>query len=186
MSTKPDMILTVRDLDLMPDDGKRYEVIDGELFVSKTPGLFHQLISGTIYSSFDSYLKENPIGKVVSTPGVILSDLDGVIPDLIFIRSEKLAAAVESDRIHGAPELVVEILSPGSDNARRDRIAKLYLYAKFGVREYWIVDPETRTIELYIRSGNNLILSGTFGAADKISSTVLLGYSCNVADLFAI
>jgi Uma2 family endonuclease len=186
MSTKPDMILTVRDLDLMPDDGKRYEVIDGELFVSKTPGLFHQLISGTIYSRFDSYLKENPIGKVVSTPGVILSDLDGVIPDLVFISMEKLAAAVESDRIHGAPELVVEILSPGSDNARRDRIAKLYLYAKFGVREYWIVDPEARTIELYIRSGNNLILSGTFGGTDEISSAVLPGYTCKVADLFSI
>lgn len=80
----------------------------------------------------------------------------------------------------------MEILSPGSDNARRDRIAKLYLYAKFGVREYWIVDPETRTIELYIRSGNNLILSGTFGGTDEISSTVLTGYSCKVADLFSI
>ena len=85
MSSSPEPFLTVEDLDLMPDDGNRYELLGGEIQVSKTPGLIHQTTSGEIYYSIKSFLKLNPIGVVLATPGIIFSNIDAVIPDLVFM-----------------------------------------------------------------------------------------------------
>ena len=185
MSTNPEPFLTVEDLDLMPDDGNRYELIGGELHVSKTPGMTHQTTSGRIYFSIESFLRQNPIGVVVATPGVIFSNVDAVIPDLVFMATGTVGAAVQADRIRGAPDLAIEIVSPGADNARRDRVAKRYLYAKFGVKEYWVVDPVARLIEIYRLDGAALMLSATLGENEDITSTLLPGYKCRVGDFFA-
>ena len=128
MASRREPFLTVSDLELMPDNGNRYELIDGELYLSKSPGLTHQLICMNIAFSVQTYLKLHPIGKIVAAQGVVFTDLDGVIPDLVFLSNERLASVVKQDRLRGAPELVIEILSPGSDNSRRDRIAKRDLY----------------------------------------------------------
>ena len=114
-------LLTVADLDCMPDDGNRYEVIEGVIQVSRAPGLTHQRVLGKLLTSFALYFIQNPVGEILATPGVILSDFNGVIPDLVFISHELRDEIALGERITGAPEIVIEIVSPGADNERRDR-----------------------------------------------------------------
>src|SRR5579862_6309741 len=103
-----DPILTIADMDAMPEDGNHYEIIEGELFVSCAPSLTHQLILSNIIAIVRAYLDRNPIGIVVPGPGVILTDISGVIPDVVFLSNERRAEIARSERIMGAPELVVE------------------------------------------------------------------------------
>ena len=177
--------LTIADWDAMPaDDGNRYEIIEGELFVSTSPGLTHQIVSDNLVFLIRSFLKTNPIGTIVSTPGLILSNFSGVIPDLVFFSREQRDTIVKDDRLHGPPALVVEILSPGSANVRRDRVVKLQLYAKHGVPEYWIIDPRIMTIERYVDQDSSLILLETLRYEDNLSTTALPGFSCQVSEIF--
>jgi len=115
MATHIEPLLTVADLDIMPDDGNRYEIIEGELFVSRSPSLTHQSVSGNLFRSVDTYLIQNPIGRLWHTPGVIFSELSGVIPDLVFVSHERRNEIASGDRITGAPDLVIEIVSPGAE-----------------------------------------------------------------------
>jgi len=186
MATHIEPLLTVADLDIMPDDGNRYEIIEGELFVSRSPSLTHQRVSGNFFHSIKSYLVENPIGEILATPGVIFSELSGVIPDLVFVSHERRDEIASGDRITGAPDLVIEIVSPGAENERRDRLAKRQLYGKYGVKEYWIVDFEKRTVELYLLQGQRLELRSLLTEDDEITSSVLPGYRCKVETIFAI
>jgi Uma2 family endonuclease len=178
--------LTIADWDAMPyHDGNRYEIIEGELFVSCSPGLTHQIVSDNLVFLIRSFLKTNPIGTVVSTPGLILSNVSGVIPDLAVFSHEQRDAIVKDDRLHGPPALVVEILSPGSGNVRRDRVAKLKLYAKHGVPEYWIIDPRIMTLERYMYQDTSLILTETLRYEDSLSTTTLPGFSCQMSEMFS-
>lgn len=178
--------LTIADWDAMPyREGYRYEIIEGELFVSTSPGLTHQMVSDNLLFLIRSFLKTNPIGTVVSTPGLILSNFSGVIPDLVFFRREQRDTIVKDDRLHGPPALVVEILSPGSKNVKRDRVAKLQLYAKHGVPEYWIIDPRIMTLERYVDQGSSLILLETLRYEDSLSTTTLPGFSCQMSEIFS-
>ena len=129
----------------------RYELIGGEIIVSTAPRYIHQLLSMRITSQFLDYLKKNPVGEILATPGLILSDFDGVIPDLIFITHERRAEILNEDdgKFHGAPELVIEILSPGRVNARRDLQIKRELYEIYNVPEYWVVKPQEKEIEVF-------------------------------------
>ena len=133
------------------DEFCRYELIGGEIIVSTAPRYIHQLLSMKIASQFLDYLKKNPIGEVLATPGLIFSEYDGVIPDLIFITHEKRDEILnEKDgKFHGAPELVIEILSPGRVNARRDLQIKRELYEIYNVPEYWVVKPQQKEIEVF-------------------------------------
>ena len=149
MATKIEPRLTVADLDACPDDNNRYELIEGELFVSRAAGLPHQLVLHNLQMALASYLKQNPIGRVVPGPGAVFSDYDAVIPDLVVVRNERWDQIVADDRFVQAPDLVIEILSPGKQNRERDLLVKRQLYSKYGVKEYWIVDPENRSIETY-------------------------------------
>lgn len=184
MARRIDQLITVSDLDLMPDDGNRYEAISGELLVSKAPGLTHQSVLINITVSLWLYLKQNPIGKVFSTPGVILSQFDGVIPDLVFVSNDRLADITANDRLQAAPDLAIEIVPPGPDNSRRDRILKRQMYAKFGVSEYWVVDPALRTVEVYELNEQTLSLIRTFSEYDEITSSTLPGYTTKVSEFF--
>src|SRR5438270_10679363 len=133
MSTQMEERLTVDDLDLSAEDGNRYELIEGELFVSRAPRLFHQAVVTNVIAFVRPYLDRNPIGMIVVGPGVVFSRFSGVIPDLVFISNEQREDIASGDNVTGAPALVIEVLSPGAENARRDRIAKRNLYAKYGV-----------------------------------------------------
>src|SRR3979411_2354516 len=99
MAARIEPLMTVDDLEAMPEDTNRYEVIEGELFVSRAPGLPHQIISGNIFYSFKRYLADNPIGVVVTTPGLILSQYSGVIPDIVFFSHQRGAEIIERERL---------------------------------------------------------------------------------------
>src|SRR6266498_669319 len=142
MAARIEPLMTVEDLDAMPEDGNRYEVIEGELFVSRAPGLPHQIVSGNFFAYFWNYLAKNPIGRIVATPGLVFGHYSAVIPDLVFYTHKRAEEIIANDRLIAAPDIVIEILSPGSANVSRDRIAKRQLYAKYGVKEYWIADSE--------------------------------------------
>ncbi len=133
------------------DEFCRYELIGGEIIVSTALRYIHQLLSMRISSQFLDYLKKNPIGDILTAPGLIFSEFNGVIPDLIFITHERRDEILnEKDgKFHGAPEIVIEILSPGRVNARRDLQIKRELYEMFLVPEYWAVKPLQKEIEVF-------------------------------------
>ena len=175
---------TSADLEVMPDDGKRYEIIDGDLYVSKQPHWYHQLVCASILASLRAWSKQTGAGYANLAPGVIFGDGDDVAPDLVWIARDRLAAALEADgKLHAAPDLAVEVLSPGSANERRDREAKLKLYSTRGVQEYWIVDWRIRQIEVYRRRQAQLEIVATLREEDELSSPLLPGFSCAVAAL---
>ena len=186
MATHIEPLLTVADLDMMPDDGNRYELIEGEIFASRSPSLTHQSVSGNIFLSIKAYLIEKPIGEIWATPGVIFSEFSGVIPDLVFVSHQRRTEIASGDRITGAPDLVIEIVSPGAENERRDRLAKRQLYGKHGVKEYWIVDFEKRTIEVYLLQAQILQLQSAFTEKDELTSSVLPGYRANVETILSV
>ena len=133
MAANFEPILTIADIDAMPDDGNRYELIEGELFVSRSPSLLHQRIVRNLLFVLNQFLHGSPMGEVLPGPGVIFSNFTGVIPDIVYISNERRKRFATGDRITGAPELVVEILSPVAESERRDRHVKRQLYRKYGV-----------------------------------------------------
>lgn len=176
---------TSADLELLPDNGKRYEIIDGELLMSKQPHLKHQDACGEIYGELRDWNKKSNLGKVYFAPGLILAEDDDVAPDVVWISHERLAVASAAEgKLHVAPDLVIEVLSAGSANERRDRKLKLDLYSRHGVSEYWIVNWRTRQIELYRRDQAQLKLAATLFESDRLESPLLPGFSCSVAALF--
>ena len=185
MSARIEPLMTVDDLEAMPEDGNRYEVIEGELFVSCAPGLTHQIVTSNIIRVFGKYLDEHPIGVIVPTPGLILDLYSGVIPDLVFFSHERGNEIIGNERLNAAPELVMEILSPGRQNLARDRVAKRQLYGKHGVREYWIIDTDNSAIEVYDLLDDLLELRVVLHADDEITSPLLPGFKCPVAGFFA-
>jgi Uma2 family endonuclease len=176
---------TSHDLELLPDNGKLYEIVDGELYVSKQPGWEHQLISLELGTLLTIWSKQTRKGVTNVAPGVIFDDDDDVAPDLVWISRERLATSLQSDRkLHSAPELVIEILSPGSTNERRDREVKLKLYSRHGVLEYWVVNWQERSIEIYQREQALLTLNRKLYADDILESPLLPGFSCLLSQLF--
>ena len=177
---------TSADLELLPfEDGKRYEIIDGELYVSEQPSFDHQHVCTVMLAALHHWSVQAQAGRPVITPGLIFADDDDVAPDLVWDSSERLAQILGPERkLHGPPELVVEVLSPGARNEQRDRQAKLNLYSRRGVDEYWIVEWMQRRIEVYRRAGAALDLVATLGAGDVLESPLLPGFACRVGDLF--
>lgn len=184
MATHLKSPLTVADLELMPDDGNRYELWKGELVVSRAPRLTHQRISGNIFALLHQHLSQHPLGEVFATPGIVFDQFNSVIPDLVFVSYKRQAEIVVDDRFVGAPELVIEIVSPGEDNARRDRETKRQIYGHFGVDEYWIVDPELQAIEVYQLEEEILDLRKTYSGNDQLTSIVLPDFVCQVRAFF--
>ncbi|MEW6211979.1 MAG: Uma2 family endonuclease [Acidobacteriota bacterium] len=185
MTTNPETVLTVADLELMPEDGNIYEMIEGEIIVSRAPDLSHQDIMLNLAHSLKSFLSQNPLGKVWATPGVIFDEFNSAIPDLAFVSSERLDDLIAEGRIKGAPDLMIEIVSPGAVNRRRDRIVKKHTYSKFSVGEYWVVDPENRAVEIYRLDGRELKLAAALTGEDEITSPLLAGYRFKVESVFA-
>ena len=187
MAYKVEPLLTIADLEALPDDdGNRYELIEGELYVSCAPGLTHQIVSDNIIHLIRSYLDTHPIGIVVSTIGLILSNHDGVIPDIVFFRHEDYDRLVSNERLYSAPKLVVEILSAGSENIRRDRVAKHKLYAKYGVEEYWLIDRDQRTVEVYSLEGSALELTAMLKDEEVLTTSLLPDFFCTANQIFTL
>lgn len=177
---------TSTDLESLPDDGKRYEIIDGELYVSTQPSWHHQHTCFRIAKALDSWNDKTGAGHVNLAPGLIFAEDDDVAPDVVWLSNERLAVTLcEDGKLHAAPELVIEVLSPGRANERRDREAKLKLYSRRDVSEYWIIDWRKRQVEVYRRHDLGLHLFATLQAADTLTSPLMPGFACPLLTLFS-
>ncbi|MEH1966290.1 Uma2 family endonuclease [Nostoc sp.] len=177
---------TIHDLEVLPEnEWTRYEIINGELFVTRTPHRRHQQVCGKIFRQLDVWSDLSGLGETIVAPGVIFSQADSVIPDVVWVSRERLAQIEdEAGHLTGAPELVVEVLSPGKQNELRDKEAKLKLYSVQGVREYWIVDRFTKQVEVYRREKAQLVLVATLLGDDEITSPLLPGFGCSISLFF--
>jgi Uma2 family endonuclease len=176
---------TSADLESLPDDGKRYEIIEGELYMSKQPHWHHQFACLQIARFLQDWSEKTNLGQANFAPGLIFTDDEDVAPDVVWISHARLQMALEADgKLHGAPELAVEVLSFGAQNERRDREAKLKLYSRRGVHEYWIVDWQKRQMEIYRRENAALHLVATLFENDTLQSPLLPGFACKVKELF--
>lgn len=176
---------TTSDLELLPESSNRYEIIDGDLFVTRAPHWQHQTASGNAYAELRTWSLETGLGKAAMAPGLIFSDADNVIPDVVWISQERLALAMdESGHLTAAPELVIEVLSAGAENERRDREAKLKLYSARGVQEYWILNWRLQQVEVYRRQQAMLRLVTTLLDTETITSALLPNFACPVSQFF--
>ncbi len=176
---------TSADLDLLPESSNRYEIIDGELFVTRAPHWRHQITTSNVGSELRNWSIASGLGKAVQAPGLIFSDADNVIPDVVWISQERLTTGLDqSGHLIVAPELVVEVLSAGAENERRDREAKLKLYSARGVQEYWIINWRSPQVEVYRREKAILTLVYTLFPGDELVSPLLPGFTCSIDRLF--
>jgi Uma2 family endonuclease len=153
----------------LPDDGRRYEILDGELEVSPAPAPRHQGVLRNLLFILHGDAQQRGLGSVYCAPiDVILAPDSIVQPDLVFVAAGRESIVTER-AIEGPPDLAVEILSPWSD--RRDRVAKAGLYARYGIAHYWIVDPVARTLEVYEAEGAEYRLVARHEGAGRVRTT---------------
>ncbi len=174
-----------RELEFDDSDNFQYELLNGEIVKKASPTVQHQRISIRLIAAILNYLTQNSIGEVFHAPlGVVLDNFNAPQPDIIFIRNENIDIIDEQDQIvRGVPDILIEIFSPGS--IKRDRIEKKELYEQFSVPEFWIVDPNNQSVEVYqIQEGKYQIFA--FAATEgKVQSSVLLGMELEVSGVFA-
>ena len=177
---------TSRDLDLLPyEEGARYEIIDGEIYVSKQPHWHHQLVCNNTGTALGQWSVATGLGFVAQAPGIVFSEDNDVAPDVVWASRERIQQTLDrAGHFTAAPELVIEILSPGSENLRRDREAKLALYDRRDVQEYWMLDWVLRQVEVYRRQEGRLLAAATLAEGETLTSPLLPGFSCPVSDLF--
>ncbi len=177
---------TVDDLERLQDDeGKRYEIIDGELYVSTQPDWQHQFVSGQIFTVLQLWSNSTQAGMANLAPGVVYSKGTAVAPDVVWISRDRLRAALQPNgKLNASPELMVEILSPGSENTHRDRSVKLDLYSRRAVEEYWVVNWRERTIDAYRRRNNILTFYKTFNESDILETPLLPEFACQMSRIF--
>ena len=167
---------------LETSDDERYELLKGELVMSPSPKEIHQHISGSLYLKLGAFVRERSLGKVYFAPfDVVLSDTNVVQPDLLFVSNAR-ADIITPDNVQDAPDLVVEILSPAT--AERDRTLKLDLYAQYGVKEYWIVDPDAETITVLLRGESGFDVVSVYGEREILRSPTLEEFSVALEEIF--
>jgi Uma2 family endonuclease len=174
--------LTVENYRLLPETGPRYQLIQGDLYMAPAPNRFHQEISRNLQFELHSYLKGNPIGKLFDAPfDVYLDDINVFQPDIIIVLNERLGILTE-DGAEGAPELVIEILSPKT--RRLDLVNKKQEYARAGVKELWIIDPEPRTITIHRFASEGLEEIRQIDEAGDLATDLLPGFHLAAAAIF--
>lgn len=167
---------------LKTSEDERYELLDGELFIPPAPGIAHQHVAMKLATRLDTFVEERKLGVVYFAPtDVVLSETHVVQPDLMFISSVR-AGIVTSANIQGAPDLLVEIRSDST--AERDETRKRQLYAEYGVREYWLVDPEARTITVLLLGADGYAERATYTEGQTLTSPVLEGFSALLDEIF--
>lgn len=174
-----------RQLEFDDDDNFQYELLNGEVVRKASPTVQHQRIARRLVKAFEKYLDEKPVGELLFAPlDVVLDDYNSPQPDIFIIRSARKHIVDEQEQIvRGAPDLVVEIISPGS--IRRDRFDKKDLYEQAGVPEFWIVDPNNRSIEVHTLQEERYKVFAFAAETGKVQSSVLEGFEFEVADIFA-
>jgi Uma2 family endonuclease len=173
---------TYQDLLTAPEDTNRYEIFEGELIVTPSPTTKHQNAVFNLTLLLGQHVKENKFGKMFSAPMDVYFDEGTVVePDLLYISKDRIEI-IEERRINGAPDLLVEILSPGT--ADRDRGFKFHRYAKEGVKEYWIVDPIDKKLEIFVLDQNSFNLHGRFLNDDAVSGPMFSDLSFSLGELW--
>jgi len=167
----------------LPTDGWQYEIIHGRLSMVPASSPIHQSIVGELLTVLKVFLRQHPLGKVFPAPTDVLvpGKAEPVQPDLVFVAAERLDI-ITLRAIEGVPDMVVEVLSPS--NWLDDRRTKFALYAEMGVREYWIVDPDERTVEVFSLQEGRYALIGRLGPDETLRSDLLPGFEVAVVDLF--
>lgn len=184
MTTNLERLMTVADIDALPEDGNLYELIGGEIFMSCAPTITHQRVLLNLIVIVSSYLARNPVGELLPGPGVIFDDHNAVIPDLVLVSNAQRNKLIGQDRLYWAPDLVIEILSPGAENVRRDLELKVAMYPAFGVREYWAVNPQNQSLRTLREKGGSYETT-TLEAHDEIvSPDILPGFTMKVGSIF--
>ncbi|MDL1956170.1 MAG: Uma2 family endonuclease [Candidatus Desulfofervidus auxilii] len=172
---------TYEDYAKLPE-GAPYQLINGELIITPAPTPYHQYISGNIYSILKEFVEKNNLGQVYYSPiDVYFEETETYQPDIIFISKERLNIIKET-KIEGAPNLIIEILSPAT--AYYDLRKKFKVYEKHGVKEYWIVDPEEKSIEIYINEKQKFILVETKNKTGTIKSQLLKNFEIELEKIF--
>lgn len=175
------VMLTYEDYCRMPS-GNRYELVEGDIRMTPSPSVFHQRISRRIEKVLLEWVERHELGEVLHAPiDVVLSEHNVVQPDILYVARERLGIIKEAN-IQGAPDLVVEILSPST--AEWDRVTKRRVYARFGVREFWIVDPEGRNIEVCVFRDCELKTFQVYPPGTRLSSPLLNDFTLDVAEVF--
>ena len=182
-TAQPAVKLTYEDYCAAPAD-KRYELLDGELIMVPAPNLKHQTVQLKLTMRLGLFIENRALGTLF-TPvcDVMLSDTDVVQPDLLFISRERDHLLSGGQNVQGAPDLVVEILSPSS--AEQDRGKKRALYGQHGVTEYWLVDPIAETVTIHRQRGGVLAATHTFGRGQTLRSPLFAGLELHLDDIFS-
>jgi Uma2 family endonuclease len=179
---------TTADLESLPsyeESGDRYEIINGDLFVTRAPHWQHQSTCGNIYAALKQWSSETGLGQPAIAPGIIFASGDNVIPDLVWASNQVLASMDRAGHLTVAPELVIEVLSSGTDNERRDKVIKLKLYGDRGVQEYWLVDWRLQWLEVYRASEKGLEIVKVFLVEDRLTTPLLPQFCYDLVNSFA-
>ena len=164
--------LTYQDLCRLPDDGMRHELIDGEHYVSPSPRTKHQRVVANVGCHLFMFLREKPLGRVYFGPlDVVFSELNCVVPDVLYVSHEREARQMTECNLEGAPDLVIEVLSPSTK--RIDQGIKLRLYERFGVPEYWVIDPSDEMVSMYRLDSGALVLCAQISHESDPSAAIL-------------
>ena len=175
-------IWTYEDYLKLPVDGKTYQIIGGNLFMVAAPVVYHQAISRNLEFIIWEFVKEHDMGEVFDAPiDIVFSSVNVVQPDIIYISKERLAIKKEK-AVYGAPDLVIEILSPTT--MEMDMLFKKALYQRFGVREYWLVDPEEKKVEVFFIEGGKYKEKGVFFQHDVVQVRMIQGLSVDLNEVF--
>jgi Uma2 family endonuclease len=176
--------LTYEDYLTFPNDGRRHELVDGEHFVTPSPNTKHQRIVGRLFFALQSHLSAHPSGEVLLSPyDVVLSALDVVEPDLVFVSRENFLRITEAN-LQGPPDLAIEVLS--ESNRRHDEVTKRKLYERAGVKEYWIVDPEIETVKVHLLTEGALsrVAELSREGSERLGSPLMPGFAMDLERLF--
>jgi Uma2 family endonuclease len=166
----------------LTDGEEHFEFIDGERFVNPVPTLWHQRASGTLFVLLTHFVEDPGSGLVCHAPlDVVFADDTVLQPDIIVILNER-RDRLRKEGVFGAPDFVVEVLSPSTGS--RDRREKLSVYARYGVREYWLADPELQRIEIFVLEAGNLVKKVQHDSGEARSLAVLPGFSAPLAEVF--
>lgn len=177
----PNRLYTYEDY-LKLDDDKQYELIGGELILVPAPKTIHQRLSHRLNQILSDFVIKNNLGEVMYAPiDVVLTESNKPQPDILYISKERLKI-IKEKYIDGAPDLIVEILSPSTIS--RDRVEKSRLYYTHGVQEYWLVDPDAEIVEVFTPGEKNWYLSGAYSKEEILLSQLLTGLEINLKDIF--
>ena len=164
-----------------PED-KRYELHDGDLIVVPAPKEQHQDIVGTLFIAITLFVRERALGRVYIAPfDIVFSNHDVVQPDVIFVSNERIDR-ITPDNIQGAPDFVIEVLSPSTEH--RDRTFKRALYARHGVNEFWLVDTVAQSIEVLLLGSDDYETAAVYGAGEVLTSPTLIDFTLSIEDIF--